>query len=87
MAHNFFSAGIQAVYVPVMARTCPTSAVVKLKPPRFLGLTAHNEKIWRNRTIIKLCPHTNLYGNNQIWWAGYHVKTEAWQLSSNWQSL
>jgi len=31
--------------LPENARTSPTSAVEKLNPPFFLGLTAHNEKI------------------------------------------
>lgn len=35
--------------VPDIARITPTSSVEKLKPPYFLGLTAHNENICRRR--------------------------------------
>lgn len=37
------------MYIPETARTAPTSALEKLNPPFFLGLTAHNEKIWKKR--------------------------------------
>lgn len=39
-----------SVDTPENARTEPTSAVVYPKPPYFLGLFAHNEKIyWRKK--------------------------------------
>jgi len=30
--------------VPEIARTLPTSSLVKFKPPNLVGLSAHNEK-------------------------------------------
>jgi hypothetical protein len=35
----------QTTIVPDIARTSPTSAVVKLRPPVDVGLTHHKEKI------------------------------------------
>jgi len=35
---------IESKYAPVIARTLPTSSVVKFNPPKFRGLTDHKEK-------------------------------------------